>query len=109
KTYPGTALNRIVAEMPARPANGGTGTDWIAEPWAIGDGTYQVGNFPAGWSEWNGAFRDVVRKDQNRMGLDAITPGQLASRFAGSSDLFQDDGRKPANAVNFMVAHDGFT
>jgi glycogen operon protein len=109
KTDAGTALNRIVRELPARPAGGGSGTDWIAEPWAIGDGTYQVGNFPTGWSEWNGIFRDTFRKDQNRMGVDSVTPGQLATRFAGSSDLYADDGRRPWNSVNFMVAHDGFT
>jgi isoamylase len=109
KLNAGTALNRIVAEMPARPAGGGTGVDWIAEPWAIGDGTYQVGNFPAGWAEWNDKFRDSLRKDQNMLGTENVTPGELATRFAGSSDLYQDDGRKPWHSVNFMVAHDGFT
>jgi glycogen operon protein len=109
KTNSGTALNRIVAEMAARPAGGGSGVDWIAEPWAIGAGTYQVGNFPAGWSEWNGIYRDSLRKDQNKLGTDNITTGELATRFAGSSDLYGDDGRKPWNSINFMVAHDGFT
>lgn len=109
KTDPNTALNRITATMPARPAQGGTGTDWIAEPWAIGAGTYQVGNFPPGWSEWNGIFRDTLRRDQNAMGFQNVTPAELATRFAGSSDLYQDDGRAPWNSVNFMVAHDGFT
>lgn len=103
------ALNRIVRELPPRPAAGGTGVDLIAEPWAIGGNSYQVGNFPSGWSEWNGAFRDTLRKSQNKMGLEPVTPGQLASRLAGSSDLYQDDGRKPWHSVNFMVAHDGFT
>ncbi|MEM9493609.1 MAG: glycogen-debranching protein, partial [Myxococcota bacterium] len=83
------------------------GVELIAEPWAIGGNSYQVGNYPSGWIEWNGQFRDVVRADQNMMGIEAITPGQLATRFAGSSDLFGDDGRKPWNSVNFMVAHDG--
>ncbi len=106
---PNTALRRIVAELPARPAGGGSGTDWIAEPWAIGSGTYQVGNFPPGWSEWNGVFRDTLRRDQNKLGVDNVTPGELATRFAGSSDLYGDDGRKPSASINFMVAHDGFT
>jgi glycogen operon protein len=109
KTNPGTALNRLTAEMPARPAAGGSGVDWIAEPWAIGDGTYQVGNFPAAWAEWNGAYRDSLRRDQNKLGVAPVTPGELATRFAGSSDLYGDDGRKPYHSVNFMVAHDGFT
>ncbi len=103
------ALNRITRELPPRPAAGGSGVDLIAEPWAIGGNSYQVGGFPSGWSEWNGSYRDVLRQDQNKMGSASITPGQLAARFAGSSDLYQDDGRRPWNSVNFMVAHDGFT
>ena len=105
----GNALNRIVNELGARPNGGGTGVDLVAEPWALGDGTYQLGNFPWGWSEWNGNYRDVVRQSQNKLGVVAITPAQLASRFAGSSDLFADDGRVPGNSVNFLVVHDGFT
>ncbi|GAA4921366.1 glycogen operon protein [Stackebrandtia albiflava] len=106
---PATALNAITAALPPRPTGGGTGTDWIAEPWAIGPGTYQVGNFPAEWSEWNDTFRDTFRADQNKLGVTAVTPGQLATRIAGSSDLYGDDGRTPAASVNFIVAHDGFT
>lgn len=109
RTDPNTALNKITARMPARPAGGGSGADWIAEPWAIGGGTYQVGNFPAGWSEWNGIFRDSLRRDQNLLGVQNVTPGELANRFSGSSDLYQDDGRAPFNSINLMVAHDGFT
>jgi isoamylase len=109
KDDPETALNQITKAMPARPAGGGEGTDWIAEPWALGEGTYQVGNFPAGWSEWNDKFRDTMRRDQNALGKEEITPGQLATRFAGSSDLYDEDGRHPFNSVNFLVAHDGFT
>ena len=109
KMDPNTALNRIVNELPPRPGAGGSGLDLIAEPWAIGGNSYQVGNFPSGWSEWNGAFRDTVRAKQNQLGLTVVTPAQLANRFAGSSDLYGDDGRKPWNSVNFVVAHDGFT
>ncbi|MEI2455261.1 isoamylase [Lysobacter firmicutimachus] len=104
-----TALNRIVAELPPRPAGGGAGLDLIAEPWAIGGNSYQVGNFPAGWAEWNGLYRDALRKKQNKLGQETVTAGTLATRFAGSSDLYGDDGRKPWHSVNFMVAHDGFT
>ncbi len=105
----GNALNRIVAELPPRPAAGGAGTDLIAEPWAIGGNSYQVGGFPSGWAEWNGAYRDTVRQAQNKLGSVTVTTGQLATRFAGSSDLYGDDGRKPWHSVNFMTAHDGFT
>ncbi|HWO17962.1 MAG TPA: isoamylase [Kofleriaceae bacterium] len=109
KLNPSNALNRAVIEVGARPAGGGSGVDLIGEPWAIGDGTYRVGDFPSGWSEWNGIYRDTFRKDQNKLGVDAVTPGQLATRFAGSSDLYADDGRAPWASVNFVVAHDGFT
>ncbi len=109
KTNPTNALNRIVRELPPRPGAGGDGIDIIAEPWGIGGNTYQQGNYPTGWSEWNGQYRDTLRKDQNKMGYENVTPGQLATRFAGSSDLFQDDGRKPWNSINHMVTHDGFT
>ncbi|WP_242110568.1 glycogen debranching protein [Luteimonas aquatica] len=105
----GNAINRIAAELPARPAAGGAGVDHIAEPWAIGGNAYQVGGFPAGWAEWNGLYRDALRKKQNKLGVETVTTGTLATRFAGSSDLYGDDGRRPWHSVNFMVAHDGFT
>jgi glycogen operon protein len=78
----------------------------IAEPWDLGSGGYQVGNFPALWTEWNGKYRDTVR-DYWR-GEHATLP-EFASRFTGSSDLYLDDGRRPHASVNFVVAHDGFT
>ena len=109
KNDPDNALNRAASELPARDEAGGPGADLIAEPWAIGEGTYRVGDFPAGWAEWNGIYRDTLRRDQNQLGSAAVTPGQLATRFAGSSDLYGDDGRRPTHSVNFMVAHDGFT
>lgn len=109
KMDPANALNRIVNELPPRPATGGSGVDLIAEPWAIGGNSYQVGGFPSGWSEWNGLYRDTVRQSQNELGSVTVTTGTMATRFAGSSDLYGDDGRKPWNSVNFIVAHDGFT
>jgi isoamylase len=78
----------------------------IAEPWDIGEGGYQVGNFPALWSEWNGKYRDTVR-DYWR-GVDQ-TLDDFAYRFTGSSDLYETGGRKPSASVNFVTAHDGFT
>jgi isoamylase len=101
KLASGTALNRLAREFPGVPL--------IAEPWAIGDGTYQLGGFPAGWSEWNGAFRDKIRQSQNKLGVESFTTGELAMRFSGSADLFQNNGRNPWNSINFMVSHDGFT
>lgn len=110
KMSPQTALNRIARDLSPRPASGGAGVDLIGEPWAAsGDGAYELGNFPSGWSEWNGKFRDDVRTSQNKLGVDSITPATLAKRFTGSADLFQDNGRRPWNSINFVVAHDGFT
>jgi glycogen operon protein len=78
----------------------------IAEPWDVGEGGYQVGNFPPGWSEWNGKFRDIVR-DYWRG--ESATLGEFASRFTGSSDLYETTGRRPYASINFVTAHDGFT
>ncbi|MDQ1356266.1 MAG: isoamylase, partial [Acidimicrobiaceae bacterium] len=78
----------------------------IAEPWDIGEGGYQVGNFPPLWSEWNGKYRDTVR-DYWR-GEDQ-TLAELAYRFTGSSDLYEREGRRPSASINFLTAHDGFT
>ncbi|MCA1824942.1 MAG: glycogen debranching protein GlgX, partial [Frankia sp.] len=78
----------------------------IAEPWDVGEGGYQVGNFPVHWTEWNGKYRDAVR-DFWRGAPTGVA--ELASRLSGSSDLYQDDGRKPYASINFVTAHDGFT
>jgi isoamylase len=78
----------------------------IAEPWDLGDGGYQVGNFPPHWSEWNGRYRDSVR-DFWRQG--GTTVAELATRLAGSPDLYEATGRRPFASVNFVTCHDGFT
>ena len=78
----------------------------IAEPWDIGENGYQVGNFPQGWLEWNGRYRDVMRdfwRGENKK------LGKFAWRFTGSSDLYFDDWRRPVASINFITAHDGFT
>jgi isoamylase len=78
----------------------------IAEPWDVGLGGYQLGNFPAGWSEWNDRYRDTMRAFWHG-GRRML--GGFAERFAGSSDLFRRNGRKPTASINFVAAHDGFT
>ncbi|WAL64536.1 glycogen debranching protein GlgX [Amycolatopsis cynarae] len=78
----------------------------IAEPWDVGPGGYQVGNFPPLWTEWNGKFRDTARDFWRG---ESATLGEFASRITGSSDLYQDDGRRPFASINFVTAHDGFT
>jgi glycogen operon protein len=81
-----------------------SGVTLIAEPWDLG--TYQVGNFPIDWSEWNGRFRDTVRRFVKG---DGAQVADLASRIAGSADLYRDDGRSAYNSVNLLTCHDGFT
>jgi glycogen operon protein len=78
----------------------------IAEPWDVGDGGYQVGNFPPLWTEWNGKYRDTVRDFWRG---EKYTMAEFASRLTGSSDLYQDDSRRPLASINFVTAHDGFT
>lgn len=102
-------VKRIAEELPARPDEGGDGADLVAEPWGLAPGSYQVGGFPKGWSEWNDKFRDTIRRDLNRLDVDAVTPRELARRLSGSPDLFADDGRPPSSSINFVVAHDGMT
>jgi len=79
----------------------------IAEPWDVGPGGYRVGEFPPLWTEWNGKFRDAVRDFWR--GAWGSGVAELAYRLSGSSDLYQDDGRKPYASINFITAHDGFT
>jgi isoamylase len=78
----------------------------IAEPWDLGEGGYQVGNFPTKWTEWNGKYRDAVRRFWRG---DSGGASELATRLAGSSDLYEQSGRRPYASINFITAHDGFT
>ncbi len=78
----------------------------IAEPWDVGPGGYQVGNFPAGWTEWNGKYRDTMRRFWKG---DGGLVSEVATRLAGSSDLYQQNGRAPHASINFITCHDGFT
>jgi glycogen operon protein len=78
----------------------------IAEPWDLGEGGYQVGNFPSKWTEWNGKYRDAVRRFWR--GDDSVV-SELATRLSGSSDLYEQSGRRPYASINFVTAHDGFT
>lgn len=78
----------------------------IAEPWDVGEGGYQVGEFPPGWAEWNGKYRDVMR-DYWRSADNRLA--EFAERFTGSSDLYKSDNRNPTASINFITAHDGFT
>ena len=83
-----------------------SGVKLIAEPWDVGDGGYNVGEFPALWSEWNGKYRDTVRDFWRG---EPSTLGEFAARISGSADLYQHSGRAPMASINFITAHDGFT
>jgi len=78
----------------------------IAEPWDLGEGGYQVGNFPPGWAEWNGKYRDAIRSFWKG---DGGLVAEMASRLTGSSDIYNHSGRRPYASINFLTAHDGFT
>jgi isoamylase len=103
-----TAINQILANLSARPAGGGSGVDLFAEPWSASGGDNQ-GQFPVGWSEWNGVFQGTLRQAQNELGNMTISIGQDAQDFTGSSSIFQGNGRYPWNSTNYMDIHDGFT
>jgi glycogen operon protein len=77
----------------------------IAEPWDVGEGGYQVGNFPVLWTEWNGMYRDTMRD----FWRSHTAVGAFTQRFTGSSDLYQQDGRRPSASINYVTCHDGFT
>ncbi len=90
----------------------------IAEPWDLGNGGYQVGNFPVLWTEWNGKYRDAIRGFWNgkvcitfscSQLYKGVTLGELATRISGSSDLYLPNGRSPSASINFITCHDGFT
>jgi glycogen operon protein len=100
-TLPDGILERALGVLP--------GVALIAEPWGVGNGTYQLGSFPAGWSEWNGDFRDSVRIAQNELGTTAIAPSKLVAKVSGSPDLFDHDGRAPWASIDYVDCHDGFT
>ncbi len=99
---PAGILARAVSVLP-------TGAALIAEPWGVGTGTYQLGHFPTGWSEWNGAFRDTLHEAQNELGVIPVAPSTLVARIEGSPDSFNHDGRAPAASINYVDCHDGFT
>jgi glycogen operon protein len=99
---PSGILARALTALPAS-------TTLIAEPWGVGAGTYQLGNFPTGWSEWNGVFRDTIRQAQNELGVMPVAPSALVAKLSGSPDVFDHAGRAPAASINFVDCHDGFT
>jgi len=98
---------RIARELPARTSDGTRGAALVAEPWGLANGSYQLGGFPSGWSEWNDRFRDTVRRDLNRLDVETVTVRELAHRIEGSVDIM--GARGPSASINFVDAHDGFT
>ena len=111
---PDGLLQQLGRRLPLRTAGEPDGVDLVAEPWALGGGTYQLGRFPAGWAQWNDVFRTVVRRAENRFGVDSVRPWELANVVSGSRqqldppDAAADDGGPPWS-VNYVSAHDGLT
>jgi glycogen operon protein len=97
------------AGIPMRAATELAGVPLIAEPWGTGNGTYQLGSFPTGWSEWNGQFRDQIRAVQNDLVTIATPPSTVASRVSGSPDIFGHGARAPWASIDYVDCHDGFT
>ena len=111
---PDGLLQQLGRRLPLRTAREPDGVDLVAEPWAIGPGTYQLGRFPAGWAHWNDVFRTVARRAENRFRVDSVRPWELANVVSGSRqqldppDAAADDGG-PSWSVNYISAHDGLT
>ncbi len=109
---PDSLLQEMGRELPLRDASG-TGVDLIAEPWAVGWGTYQIGQFPDGWAEWNDVYRKVLRRAENRLGVETVLPYEIANAVSGSDQQFRRRTRRvaarPWNSVNYIACHDGFT
>ncbi|MCA9652844.1 MAG: glycogen-debranching protein [Myxococcales bacterium] len=106
--YDPSLPERIAREL-GRDVDGGPGVDLVAEAWGAVPNSYQVGSFPAGWAEWNDRYRDAVRRDLNRLGVEAQPLRELMRRISGSPDLYEPGGRPPAASIDFVVAHDGLT
>ncbi|MBI4652189.1 glycogen-debranching protein, partial [Candidatus Desantisbacteria bacterium] len=110
---PKNVLNRVIKELPLRDKETLAGIDLIAEPWATGSGnTYQLGQFPDGWSEWNDKFRIAFRQTENKLHVISTEPFKAANFFSGSQQEFKNSSPrqdpKPYNSVNYIVSHDGF-
>lgn len=106
--YDPTGLITDISLALARSEDNASGVDLIAEPWGTSAGTYQVGNYPQGWHEWNDRYRISLRSAMNEPWAPP-TPAELAMRLHGSSDLYRDDGRGPDAGLGYVVSHDGFT
>ena len=112
-TSPASLLPRISRRLPARMEGAAGGVDLIAEPWAVGAGTYQLGHFPDGWAEWNDVYRKTIRRAENKLHVDSVLPWQIANALSGSEQQFRRAGTRaaarPSNSINYVSSHDGFT
>ena len=110
---PESLLQQLGRGLPLRGGASGDGVDLIAEPWAVGFGTYQLGQFPDGWAEWNDVYRTVMRRAENRLGCGTVLPYEVANAVAGSEQQFrqspQRSAARPWNSVNYLASHDGYT
>jgi glycogen operon protein len=108
----GSLLQAIGREIPLR-RHGVAGVDLIAEPWAVGGGTYQLGRFPDGWAEWNDVYRKAIRQAENKLHVTTVLPWQVANAVSGSDQQFRQPGvradARPWNSLNYVASHDGLT
>ncbi len=113
-TSPTSLLQRMSRRLPLRMDGAPGGVDLIAEPWAVGAGTYQLGHFPDGWAEWNDIYRKTIRRAENKLHVDSVLPWQIANALSGSEQQFRRagtraDGEAVEWSVNYVSSHDGFT
>ena len=112
-TSPASLLPRISRRLPARMEGAAGGVDLIAEPWAVGAGTYQLGHFPDEWAEWNDVYRKTIRRAENKLHVNSVLPWQIANALSGSEQQFRRAGTRvaarPSNSINYVSSHDGFT
>lgn len=110
---PDSLLQRMGCELPLRDDLTNAGVDLIAEPWALGEGTYQLGHFPDRWAEWNDTYRIVLRRAENALSVCTVAPYEIANAVAGSDQQFRQGTKRlaprPSNSINYIASHDGYT
>jgi glycogen operon protein len=111
---PDSLLQQMGRRLPLRSAAAPHGVDLIAEPWAVGDGTYQLGRFPDGWAEWNDVYRKTLRRAENKFRVSSVSPWQVADALSGSDQLFGRGASTrstpgPSSSINYVASHDGLT
>jgi glycogen operon protein len=107
---PDGLLQQLGRRLPLRSEAAPGGVDLVAEPWAVGEGTYQLGHFPAGWAHWNDVYRQVLRRAENAQGVAPVRPWEVANALSGSAQQLREQAEaRPSGSVNYLASHDGLT